>query len=364
MYQMVFLISVPAAILLLIFATYVVDFIIKAPAFEGLESENFNGKTFKNLDGIKARGFKDIIKWALSGDPGTWTKMHEEHADYGSIEHSRNGYEDVHITFVNHATFLIQVDGLNILTDPIWSLRASPFQWIGPKRMRPPGIRFEDLPEIDLVLISHNHYDHLDENTVVALKEKFDPQFITPLGVSAYLHKLGIERTLEMDWWNSKEINTDLSISAVPAQHFSGRGLTDRDKTLWCGFVLQTPTTTVYFAGDTGYDGFFKKIGAHFDPIDVALIPIGAYRPRWFMRPIHVNPEEAVLIHRDIGAKTSIGMHFGTFPLADDGMAEPRQDLKKAKKKHGLMEDEFITLQEGETHQAIPQKVLAKKKTA
>ncbi|MGK7368656.1 MAG: MBL fold metallo-hydrolase, partial [Candidatus Halalkalibacterium sp. M3_1C_030] len=157
---MVFLISVPAAILLLIFATYVVDFIIKAPAFEGPKSEHFNGKTFRNLDGIKARGFKDIIKWALSGDPGTWTKLHEEQADFGSIKHARNEYQDVHITFVNHATFLIQIDGLNILTDPIWSLRASPFQWIGPKRMRPPGIRFEDLPEIDLVLISHNHYDH------------------------------------------------------------------------------------------------------------------------------------------------------------------------------------------------------------
>lgn len=361
---MVVLISILAAALLLIFATYVVDFIIKAPAYRGPESEHFNGSTFRNLDGIKARGFKDIIKWALSGDPGTWTKLTEKDSKFGTIPHARNGYEDVHITFVNHATFLIQIDGINILTDPVWSLRASPFQWIGPKRMRPPGIKFQDLPEIDLVLISHNHYDHLDKNTVHALKKAFDPQFVVPLGVSEYLHDLGIERTVEMDWWNEMEISDELSVSSVPAQHFSGRGLTDRDKTLWCGYVLETPTSTIYFAGDTGYDGFFKKIGATFNPIDVALIPIGAYRPRWFMRPIHVNPEEAVLIHKDIGAATSIGMHFGTFPLADDGMNEPREDLDKAKIKHGLSREEFFTLDEGETYEAVPHQVLAKREMA
>ncbi|MDX1585176.1 MAG: MBL fold metallo-hydrolase [Balneolaceae bacterium] len=361
---MIVLISVLAAILLLLFATYIVDVIIKAPAYRGPKSGHFNGRTFRNLDGIKARGFKDIIKWALSGDPGTWTKLTEKDSTIGSIEQSRNGKEDVQITFVNHATFLIQVDGMNILTDPVWSLRASPFQWIGPKRMRPPGIKFQDLPEIDLVLISHNHYDHLDKNTVRALKKAYDPQFITPLGVSRYLHDLGIERTIEMDWWNKREISEELSISSVPAQHFSGRGLTDRDKTLWCGYVLEAPSSTIYFAGDTGYDGFFKKIGAKFKSIDVALLPIGAYRPRWFMRPIHVNPEEAVMIHRDIGAGTSIGMHFGTFPLADDGMSEPREDLEKAKQKHGLDGNEFITLQEGETYEAVPRQAMAKRKTA
>ncbi|NGP75195.1 twin-arginine translocation pathway signal [Balneolaceae bacterium YR4-1] len=361
---MIFLISFLAAVVLLIFATYVVDFIIKAPSYKGPKSGHFNGKTFRNLDGIKARGFKDIIKWALSGDPGVWEKLSEEHTEFGTITHARNGYEDVHITFVNHATFLIQVDGINILTDPVWSLRASPFQWTGPKRMRPPGIDFKDLPEIDLVLISHNHYDHLDKNTVRALKKAFDPQFIVPLGVSEYLNQLGIEKTEEMDWWNKKEISDMLSISSVPAQHFSGRGLTDRDKTLWCGYVLEAPSSTIYFAGDTGYDGFFKKIGAKFKSIDVALIPIGAYRPRWFMRPIHVNPEEAVLIHRDIDAGTSIGMHFGTFPLADDGMSEPREDLEKAKKKHNLSPEEFIILDEGETYEAIPRQVMAERKTA
>lgn len=356
---MVFLIWFLAAILLLIFATSIVDLIIKAPGYKGSQSDHFNGKTFRNLDGIKARGFSDILKWALTGDPGAWMQLNEKDTNFGSVSHSRIDNGNVHITFVNHATFLIQIDGINILTDPIWSLRASPFQWIGPKRMRPPGIRFEDLPDIDIVLISHNHYDHLDINTILKLREKFDPKFITPLGVSPFLKKNGIDHTSEMDWWEQQEINQLLSVSAVPAQHFSGRGLSDRDKTLWCGYVLQTPSTTIYFAGDTGYDGFFKKIGSQFNPIDIALIPIGAYRPRWFMRPIHVNPEEAVFIHNDIGAKTSIGMHFGTFPLADDGMTEPRKDLEKAKKKHGLSDNEFVTIREGETHKVISQKALA-----
>ena len=356
---MQFVIWIAAAVLLLIVATYIVDFVIKAPAFKGTPTGNFNGKTFSNLDGVKARGFLDIIKWALSGDPGIWRPLSEQDAEYGSLSHSRIHGNEANITFINHATFLIQVDGVNILTDPIWSLRASPFQWVGPKRMRPPGIRFEDLPEIDIVLISHNHYDHLDINTVIKLRDKFDPQFITPLGLSTYLNDNGISRTVEMNWWDRQGINEMLSISSVPAQHFSGRGLSDRDKTLWCGFVIESPSTTIYFAGDTGYDGFFKKIGARFNPIDVALIPIGAFRPRWFMRPIHVNPEEAILIHKDVAARTSIGMHFGTFPLADDGMSEAVEDLGKAAEKYGLSKSEFITLGEGETYEMVPKKVLA-----
>ncbi|MDZ7716307.1 MAG: MBL fold metallo-hydrolase [Balneolaceae bacterium] len=330
----------------LIVGTLTVDYIIKAPVYKGPPTEHFNGKTFSNIDGIKARGLKDVIKWAITEEPGPWTVLSEEDITYGSVPES-TVTEGIKITFVNHATFLIQVDGLNILTDPVWSERASPFQWIGPKRMRPPGIRFQDLPEIDVVLISHNHYDHLDIHTAKRLKDAFDPLFITPLGVPLYLKENGITNTAELNWWNDYVINQEVKVFAVPAQHFSGRGLTDRDKTLWAGYVLQTPAGNIYFAGDTGYDGFFKDIGQRFNPIDVALIPVGAYKPRWFMSPIHVDPFEAVQIHKDVGAKQSIGMHFGTFPLADDGMTEPINDLAKAREQAGIDKKDFFILNEG-----------------
>lgn len=357
------LIGIITALAFPVVGTLVVDYFINAPTYKGPKSGHFDGKTFSNFDGIKARGLWDVIKWALTEDPGEWKELGEQDIQYGQPPRKHIDDGTLSVTFVNHATFLIQVNGLNILTDPIWSLRASPFQWIGPKRMRPPGIRFEDLPKIDLVLISHNHYDHLDINTVKRLKEEHHPKFITPLGVSAYLHENGIGHTAEMDWWDELKISDSVSVSAVPAQHFSGRGLTDRDKTLWCGFVLQTGAGTVYFAGDTGYDGIFDKIGAAFNPIDLALIPIGAYRPRWFMEPIHVDPNQALQIHRDVRARKSIGMHFGTFPLADEGMYEPHSDLESAKEKHGLAADEFITIKEGESL-AIEKKSISFRKSA
>ncbi len=335
----------------------IVDSIISAPAYKGPKTGHFNGTTFSNLNKVKARGMWDIIKWSVTGDPGEWRVISEEEHTYGSPPDPAIDNGRVSITFVNHATFLIQADGVNILTDPIWSNRASPFQWIGPKRMRPPGIRFEDLPEIHAVIISHNHYDHLDIATVKRLQQQFDPLFITPLGVSAYLNEEGIRRTAELDWWQERPLNDDITLASVPAQHFSGRGLSDRDKTLWCGYVVKTPSGNIYFAGDTGYDGFFGEIGQRYAPIRTALIPIGAYRPRWFMSPIHVDPEEAVLIHKDLNAETSIGMHFGTFPLADDGMDEPARDLERARINHEVSPDSFITIPEGTSQIIEPQPV-------
>lgn len=329
-------------------ATLFVDLIIKGPVSSGWSSDHFNGKTFSNPDNVKVRGAKDIVKWSLSGDPGPWRELPEDDAEKGHPPRRFIPEDEVVITFVNHSTFLIQAGGINILTDPIWSERASPFQWIGPRRMRPPGIRFEDLPEIDLVLVSHNHYDHLDILTVRRLHETFSPVFVTPLGVSRILEENGITEFVELDWWGEHPFTERIAVTGVPAQHFSGRGLSDRDKTLWCGYMIGLPQGNIYFAGDTGYNGIFKEIGRRFAPIRTALIPIGAYRPRWFMAPIHVDPEEAVLIHKDVGAERSIGMHFGTFPLADDGMYEPVDDLAKARAKYGLAEEEFRTLSEGE----------------
>jgi L-ascorbate metabolism protein UlaG (beta-lactamase superfamily) len=258
--------------------------------------------------------------------------------------------EDIRITFVNHSTFLIRHKGINIITDPIWSERTSPFQWAGPKRMRPPGIRFEDLPKIDYVLISHNHYDHLDINTMLRVWKEHEPMVICPLGVGAFLNNHGISNTIDLDWWQTIQ-KADFRFHCVPAQHFSGRGMFDRDATLWAGYVIESGQRKIYFAGDTGYDQeMFSEIGKRFDTIDISLIPIGAYKPQWFMSPIHVSPEEAVFIHRDVNSQKSLAMHFGTFPLADDGQKEPQNDLETALKKHQLNPETFVVPREGASY--------------
>ncbi len=328
-------------------ALFTVDYLISAPAYKGPATDHFDGKKFGDADEGKARNLYDIIKWGLSGKKGEWEKL--PHIKDENRPASGIADDNIAVTFVNHSTFLIQMDGLNILTDPIWSERASPYSWIGPKRMRPPGIRFEDLPEIDLVLISHNHYDHLDLPTVLLLKDTFDPVFITPLGVAQFLSQHNISVTVDLDWWDEHEINERFSINAVPARHFSGRGVFDRDKTLWCGYVIHNRSHTIYFAGDTAYGDFFSEICNRFSRIDLALIPIGTYKPRWFMQPIHTDPSEAVQIHKDVNARQSIGTHFGTFPLADEGMDEPLEDLIKAREKYEIPTTDFTTLKEGNT---------------
>ncbi len=328
-------------------ALFIVDSLISAPAYKGPVSDHFDGKKFGDSDESKARNLFDIIKWGVSGKKGKWKKLPKsakKNSTFSVIDD-----DNMAVTFVNHSTYLIQMDGLNILTDPIWSNRASPYQWIGPKRMRPPGIRFEDLPQIDLVLVSHNHYDHLDLSTVLRLKNKFDPVFVTPLGVGQFLNQHDISVTVHLDWWDKYEFNKCFSVNAVPARHFSGRGVFDRDKTLWCGYVIQSRAGTIYFAGDTAYGDFFSEIGNRFSPIDLAIIPIGAYKPRWFMQPIHVNPEEALKIHLDVQSAQSIGSHFATFPLADEGMNEPLEDLIKAREKYEIPTTDFTTLKEGNT---------------
>src|SRR5437588_11149750 len=210
---------------------------------------------------------------------------------------------------------------MNILTDPIWSERTSPISSVGPRRHRPPGIRFEDLPPIDLVLVSHNHYDHLD---VPTLRRLSGAPILTPLGNAALMRRHGISAS-ELDWWQTKGIAT-----LVPAQHFCSRGLTDRDRNLWGGFVISSPFGNVYFAGDSGSGEHFAQISKRFQPIRLALLPIGAYLPRWFMKPVHIDPAEAVEAHAVLGAATSVAIHFGTFHLGDDGLETPVRDLQRA----------------------------------
>lgn len=312
--------------------------------YSGASSEHFDGKTFVNPNGKKGNGFKEVLKFITSRKPTKWNENYETYIRDTLIED--NYTDSLKLIFVNHSTFLIQMDTLNILTDPIWSDRCSPMQWIGPKRNRPAGVTFNSLPDIDLVLISHNHYDHLDKNTILRLQEKHQPKFIVPLGVSYFFKGLGIENVIEMDWEEEVHFNT-ISIIATPAVHFSSRGLFDRNKTLWCGFIIQG-SKKIYYAGDTAYDErIFKEIGSKNPDIDVSLIPIGAYRPSWFMSPIHTNPDEAVKIHLDTNSKNSIAVHFGTFALADEGQGEAGDDLNDALTKYSVSKNVFILPEEG-----------------
>jgi len=259
------------------------------------------------------------------------------------------------VTWISHATALLQINGMNVITDPIFSERASPFSFIGPKRKVPLNIAPEQLPHIDVVVISHNHYDHLDQASVEKLNRQAGgpPLFLVPLGVKEWMAGVGITNVREMDWWDKTSAGT-LDISFVPVQHWSARSLTDRSETLWGGWVIKTAggaphPFSVFFAGDTGYSKDFQDIGRKFGSFDFALIPIGAYAPRWFMQGQHVDPEQAVLIHKDVHAKRSIGIHWGTFELADEPLDEPPQLLAEAVKKAGLPAREFTVLKHGET---------------
>ncbi|MGH8541354.1 MAG: MBL fold metallo-hydrolase, partial [Stenotrophobium sp.] len=252
------------------------------------------------------------------------------------------------LTWIGHASFLVQWNGLNILTDPHLTARASPLRHAGPKRYQPPALDFADLPPIDAVVVSHNHYDHLDLVTVKRLAREHAPQFFVPLGLKTWFERQGIDKVTELDWWQAASSGA-LRVTAVPVQHFSGRSASDRNKTLWCGFVLEMAERRVFFAGDTGYSKDFADIGERFAPIDLALIPIGAYEPRSFMRPVHVNPEEAVKIHRDIGSRQSVAMHWGTFRLTLEPLDEPPKQLAVALEAQAVSPESVWVFKHGET---------------
>jgi L-ascorbate metabolism protein UlaG (beta-lactamase superfamily) len=321
-----------------------VGHLLSAPGYQGPKSDHFDGKKFINPGNAKAQSLGAVLKWIRTRQPGRWIPHRH---DLPGKKPDETILDGARITFINHTTFLIQAGGMNILTDPVYSERVSPFAFAGPKRMRPPGIRFEDLPKIDFVLLSHNHYDHLDVATVLRLQKTFNPLFIVPLGVAQFLRKMNVTRVEELDWWQELTI-ASFHITCIPAQHFSGRGFFDRDRTLWCGYVVKSKTVSLCFVGDTGYnDKTFKEVAARLGSVDFAIIPIGAYKPIWFMSPIHCSPDEALKIHLDLKSKISIASHFGTFPLGDDGQNEPVQELQMAKEKHNIPPQDFITLKEG-----------------
>jgi len=258
-------------------------------------------------------------------------------------------HDDVAITFVNHATFLIQFNGINVLTDPIWSERASPVRWAGPKRVREPGVAWDALPRIDVVLLSHNHYDHLDIATLARLKDRYEPIMLVAAGDGRIIEPLGVRQLHELDWWNSFTLSEQSKFTFVPAQHFSARSLFDRQESLWGGYVIEVAGRRIFFSGDTGYSVHFAEISRRLGRPDIALLGIGSYMPQWFMRSVHMNPADAVAAHRDLGALFSIGMHFGTFQLSAEGIDQPLLDLARSLREQGISESDFVTLEVGET---------------
>ena len=255
---------------------------------------------------------------------------------------------DAVVTFIGHATFLIQTAAGNILTDPMYSQRAGPFNLMGPRRVRQPAVRFDDLPPIAIVLLSHNHYDHCDLRTLGMLAERFDPLVVTPLRNGALVRSSGIRRVEELDWWQDAK-SSALPITLTPAHHFSARSPLDRNRALWGGFMLMAAGTRIFFAGDSAYAPFFRDIRERLGPIDLALLPIGAYEPRWFMQAVHMNPAEAVQAHLDLDASESVGMHFGTFQMTIEGIDEPVRALEEARRARNIPPARFRTIGFGES---------------
>lgn len=338
-------IIIPVIIIAFILVVIFLGWIFSAPVYHGPMSDHFDGKKFINQGGVQPAGFRDLFKWVRTRQKGEWKELKD--VPFGPSLAQKVEGDSIVVIFVNHSTFLIQTMGLNILTDPVWSERASPVSFGGPKRMRPPGIRFEDIPPINIILLTHNHYDHLDIKTLKKLSAEYNPKIYCPLGVGLYLSKEGISNVTEMDWWDKTVIDRGISLICTPAQHFSGRGMFDRDRTLWSGFALMTEKGSIYYSGDTGFGDFFKEIAQRISPIRLSFLPIGAFRPEWFMAPIHCSPADAVRVHQILKSPKSIGMHFGTFPLADDGMEEAAKTLKDVLKKEGIPEEEFIVPEEG-----------------
>ena len=308
-------------------------------------SDHFDGKKFFNPGKSEMNSFWDVVKWKMTADRVPWP-------DFVPIKNypirPLTSQDKGIVTFINHSTLLIQVPGLNILTDPVYSERTSPFRFLGPKRVKEPGLPFNGLPPIDIVLISHNHYDHLDLETLKQIDGKFHPLFLVPIGDEKLLLSSGIQNVKALDWWEEVRIK-DTRIIFAPAQHWSARWLWDRNQSLWGSFMIDNGVKKIYFAGDTGYGPHFKEIKMRLGIPDLALLPIGAYLPQWFMRFHHMNPEDAVLAHIDLESKQSVGIHFGTFQLADEGIDSPILDLQSAKEKLQLSGDKFKVLQQGES---------------
>lgn len=311
-----------------------------SPVYNGPVSDHFDGEYFYNESkDYRHKSISDLIQWALNRerkDDWNWVDL-----PHGTSIPDEKIVSPIQVTFVNHATVLLQFSNLNILTDPIWAERASPVSWFGPKRYHRPGVDFDDLPPIDYVLISHNHFDHMDLPTLRRLWQKSQPTFIVGLGNSQLLTSLGITKTVELDWWQPYVINEDVTIHGVPAQHWSTRNRIDAFRMLWMGYVIDSSHGPVYFAGDTGFGPHFQSIMQRFGPMHLSLLPIGAYLPRWFMKYNHLSPDDALKAHQILQSEKSMAIHFGTYPLADDEQFETPAIFKKLREDKGITASEF-----------------------
>ncbi len=305
-------------------------------------SDHHDGQRFFNPSAPDARPLRAVPKM-MSEPRARWPRSVPVQAG-PPVPHDPSAW--VTLTFVGHSTFLIQTSTVTIITDPVFSERASPLSFIGPKRVRAAGIPIAQLPRIDLVLLSHNHYDHCDLPSLRSIARRFDPVLVTPLGNAALARRAGFSRVEERDWWEAATA-TPLPVTVTPAQHFSARTPFDRNRALWGSFVVEIEGRRLFFGGDSGYAPHFREIRERHGAIDLALLPIGAYEPRWFMGPIHLNPDEAVRAHLDLGAARSIGMHFGTFQLTTEAIDEPLRALDRARQAHGVADTSFYVLDVG-----------------
>jgi L-ascorbate metabolism protein UlaG (beta-lactamase superfamily) len=318
--------------------------------YSGPASDHFDGRLFFNPGGRAPGGFADLLRWQFNNARSKWPAIWPSPFPSARPRTSVAG-SDLTVTMVGHSTLLIQTTGMNILTDPVWSPRASPFSFAGPRRVNPPGIAFDDLPPIDVVLVSHNHYDHLDLATLKRLKAAHDPRVIVPLGNDRLIGGAvpGIRLTAH-DWNDRVEVGNDVVIHVEPAHHWSARGAGDRRMALWAGFVIDTPSGKLYFAGDTGFhDGVnYRLLLEKHGGFRFAILPIGAYEPRWFMAPQHQNPNEAVLGMQLCNAAHAAGCHWGTFQLTDEPIDEPAGKLAQALKEQNIPPSRFRAMLPGE----------------
>lgn len=317
-------------------------------------TDHFDGERFFNPTPSDGKTLGQVLRWRMTSKRTPWPRWIEAERRFAPPPEPGPG--EAGVTFINHSTFLIRVAGLNVLTDPIWSERASPLSWAGPRRVRAPGLFFDALPAVHLVLVSHNHYDHMDLPTLRRLDHAHRPLFLTGLGNRRYLRDRGLRNVEELDWWQTHPFPS-LGVTLTPARHFARRGLFDTNRTLWGGFHLEGAGLRILFAGDSGYGDHFRAIRQRLGPPDLALLPIGAYEPRWFMREAHVNPAEAVQAHQDLESRQSVAMHFGTFQLTDEGIDEPVQALQQSLAERGLDAERFRVLGFGETMRVGPRVV-------